>query len=219
MSDHVIVNSRENRHYSKAEDHPLRKLIDAASVGNEIWYEYTDGARNGSIAKVVDPSIFVPSKSYNYGENIFLPKSIEIETAPGKIMKIGIKSYHNNMKFLIGYTGGHVSKFQKGQPKAVIKETRQPDMLGNNITVGDWVIYSPKGRYGKPGLGKLNRLSAAGNAWVMVTNRHGDEIETQTDGAGTLIKVTMTPELHTTYVLCESLQNLRTKLIIDLDID
>lgn len=95
-------------------------------------------------------------------------------------------------------------------------------MLGNFIKVGDWVICKPEGYYsgiqsGKPVMGKLNRLSAAGNAWVMVTNKQGEDIEVITEGADTLIRIEFTPELHTTYMLYGGFDGLRTKLKLDMD--
>ncbi|MCK9531479.1 MAG: hypothetical protein M0R77_13105 [Gammaproteobacteria bacterium] len=219
MVESVIVTARQTYHYGKPEEHPYRKLIDAANNGEDIWYEFQDGAREGSIAKVVDPTIF---QTTGYSGNVYLDRSILVEVSPAegdkpaKQIKVGIKAYHNNHKFLVGYTGGHVVKFEKGKPKAVIKETAVPDMLGNTIKVGDWVICKPK-RAHKPVLGKLNRLSAAGNAWVMVTNKQGEQVEEMTEGATTLIKIEFTPELHTTYMLYDGFDGLRTKLKLDLD--
>jgi hypothetical protein len=215
----VNVKNRDSHHYGTPEEHPLRKLIDAANNGEDIWYEFQDGAREGSIAKLVDPSVF---KGTGHYINVYLPQSIVVEVSPGKTIKVGVKAYHNNLKFLVGYTGGHVVKFEKGKPKSVIKETTQPDMLGNTIKVGDWVICKPKGYYsgvasGKPVLGKLNRLSAAGNAWVNVSNKQGETVEVMTEGASTLIKIEFTPELHTTYMLYDGFDGLRTKLKLDLD--
>lgn len=216
MVESVIVRSRQTSHYGKPEDHPLRQLIDAANAGKEIWYEYQEGARQGSIAKVVDTSDF---KTGRYGDTVYLPNSILVEVSAGKTMKVGIKSYHNNLKFLVGYEGDYVVKFEKGKPKPVIKETTVPDMMGNTIKVGDWVICKPKRRYtsSKPELGKLNRLSAAGNAWVLVTNKQGEEVEEMTEGAAHLIKIEFTPELHTTYMLYGGFDGLRTVLKLDMD--
>lgn len=214
MVEKVLVTSRQSYYYGKPEDHPFRNLLNAIQNGDDVWYEFTDGAREGSIAKVMEISEFS-----GYSDNLYLPTSFMVEVSPDKTIKVGVKAYHNNLTFLLGYTGSHVVKFEKGKPKAVITETKTPDLLGNNIKIGDWVIYQPKGRYGAPGLGRLNRLSAAGNAWVIMTNKQGNEVEVQTDGASTLIKVAMTPELHTTYMLCDTLTGLRTKLVIDLDHD
>src|SRR3546814_9153824 len=61
------------------------------------------------------------------------------------------------------------------------------------------------------------RLSAAGNAWAKVTNKQGEEIEVMTEGASQLIKIEFTPELHTTYMLYDGFDGLRTKLKLDLD--
>lgn len=216
MVESVIVTSRTTYHYGKAEDHPLIKLIEAANKGEDIWYEFQDGARQGSIAKLIDTSEF-KANAYS-GSNVYLPKSLIVEVSAGKTVKVGIKAYHNNLKFLVGYTGDYVVKFEKGKPKAVIKETTVPDMLGNTIKVGDWVICKPKRYYsGKPVLGKLNRLSAAGNAWVIVTNKQGEEVEEMTEGAAHLIKIEFTPELHTTYMLYGGFDGLRTVLKLDMD--
>lgn len=221
----VIVRARQTSHYGNG-PHPLQPLIDAANNGDEIWYEFQEGAREGSIARVVDTSIFSTGKSY-YG-SIYLDTSILVELSPeedgkpAKTQKVGVKAYHNNLKFLVGYTGKHVVKFQKGKPKPVIKETTVPDMLGNTIKVGDWVICKPKGYYsgitaGKPTLGKLNRLSAAGNAWVNVTNKQDETVEVLTEGATHLIKIEFTPELHTAYMLYGGFDGLRTKLELNMD--
>lgn len=225
MVEAVIVTARQTYHYGKLEEHPYEKLITAANNGEEIWYEFQDGAREGSIAKLVDTSPFQVTGPY---PNVYLDSSVMVEVSPAegdkpaKTIKVGIKAYHNNHKFLVGYTGGHVVKFEKGKPKPVIKETAVPDMLGNTIRVGDWVICKPKGYYGgvtsgKPTLAKLNRLSAAGNAWAKVTNKQGEEIEVMTEGASQLIKIEFTPELHTTYMLYDGFDGLRTKLKLDLD--
>lgn len=211
----IIINSRSvysgNSEYARAEE-----LAEACKVKNDVWYKFMAGARTGTIAKVVDPENLCTGRY-----SIELPRhGFEVLIGSGKTIKVGIKAYNNNFCFILNYTGDHVDCFQKGlTPKDKPTKTGQPDMLGNLIEVGDWVIFSPHGRGGKPGLGKLNRLSAAGGAWVMTPNKHGNDVEVRTDGVGTLIKIHMTPELHTTYVLCDSLQGLRTKLIIDLDID
>lgn len=219
----VIVFSRQTSHYDTTTPHPLQPLIDAANAGEDIWFVFQEGAREGSIARVVDTSDFKTSGHYGY---IYLDSSILVEVSPAtgdkpaKTIKVGVKAYHNNLKFLVGYTGGHVVKFEKGKPKPVIKETTVPDMLGNTIRVGDWVICKPKRRYSystKPELGKLNRLSAAGNAWVLITNKQGEEVEEMTEGASSLIKIEFTPELHTTYMLYDGFDGLRTKLKLDLD--
>jgi hypothetical protein len=194
-------------------DADLVDLFEQAANGNEIWYKFVDGARKGTIAKVIDPDKVFTHYS---GSSLYLASTISVLLGNGKEQKVAVKPYHNNLVFLTGYTGGHVDFFQKGQPKGKVLETSKPDLLGNIIGVGDWVIFS-RGKWGKPGLGKLNRLSAAGNAWVMTPDRHGDMVEVQTEGASSLIKVEMTPELHTAYQLCESLTMLRTKLVIGLD--
>lgn len=222
MVESVIVTSRQSYHYGKHEDHPYRLLIDAANAGQEIWFEFQEGAREGSIARVIDTS---PFKTTGHYANVYLDSSILVEVAPAegdkeaKTIKVGIKAYHNNLKFLVGYEGTHVVKFEKGKPKPVIKETTVPDMMGNTIKVGDWVICKPKRRYtaSKPELGKLNRLSAAGNAWVIVTNKQGEEVEEMTEGAAHLIKIEFTPELHTTYMLYGGFDGLRTVLKLDMD--
>lgn len=126
MAEHVIVTNRQSYHYGKHDEHPYRKLIDAANAGEEIWYEFQEGARQGSIARVIDTSPFKTTGSYG---NIYLDSSVLVETSPAegdkeaKTIKVGVKAYHNNLKFLVGYTGTHVVKFEKGKPKAVIKET------------------------------------------------------------------------------------------------
>lgn len=219
MVQEVIIRSRQTSHYNNQVPHPLQPLIDAATNGEEIWYQFQEGAREGSIARVVDTEDF---KGSGYSNSVYLDSSIVVEVSPAegdkpaKTIKVGVKAYHNNLKFLVGYTGGHVVKFEKGKPKPVIKETTVPDMLGNTIKVGDWVICKPKRAY-KPVLGKLNRLSAAGNAWVMVTNKKGEQVEEITEGAATLIRVEFTPELHTTYMLYDGFDGLRTTLKLDLD--
>lgn len=212
MQEFKITNSSYAT-WDKQRYEDVKPLFEAGARGDEIWYKFVEGARTGSIAKVVDPASVFHSSSYGLG----LGKSFSVLLGNGKEQKVGVKNYHNKLHFLLGYDGGHVDFFQKGQAKARPTETSKPDLLGNTIKVGDWVIYSPKGRYGTPGLGKLNRLSDAGNAWVMAPDRHGNEIEHMTDGASSLIKVNMTPELHSTVMLCDSLKAVRTKLVIDLD--
>lgn len=211
-----VINNRENSDYGTDKE-VVNAVWAEAELGNDIWYRFVSGSRTGTIAKVVDPK-----NTFQGGWRKHLPRgSFEVDLGEGKIIKVGTKSYHNNFHFIVHYTGGHVNSFQKGlAPKSKPTKTGTPDMLGNIIEVGDWVIWTPHGnRSSKPSLGRLNRLSAAGSAWVKAPNRHGDEIEHRTDGAHSLIKVNMTPELHTTYQLCESLQGLRTKLIIDLDVE
>lgn len=210
----ITINNRYQ--YSGKAYEDAKEIQDWAAVGNDVWFKFKNGARVGTIAKIVDPKHLFSGGQYSQS----LPNSFEVLLGNGKTVKVGVKSYNNDLLFLLDYDGGHVDVFQKGlAPKDKPTRTGQPDMLGNLIDVGDWVIYQPRGRGNKPGLGKLNRLSVAGGAWVMAPNRYGEMVEVRTEGVSTLIKVNMTPELHTTYVLCESLQDLRTKLIIDLDID
>lgn len=214
MTQRLKIACRSYYEYSMKQHPDVEALAKAINEKKPIWFEFQDGARAGSIAKVAI------SEDADWGKYGFhLPKSLQVEIAEGKTVKVGVKSYHNNFVFLVDYDGTYVTKFQKGQAKAAPTETKLPDLLGNTIKVGDWVIYTPHGRYssGKPSLGRLNRLSDAGSAWVMAPNRQGDEVEHRTDGAQSLIKVNMTPELHSTYMLCDSLQGLRTKLVIDLD--
>lgn len=185
-------------------------LVTAIKAGEDIWYEFQDGARTGTIGKVLDHN------KWSVGSGLYLPdNSFTVDIGNDKTLKVAVKSYHNKFKFLVGYTGTYVNFFQKGKAKAKPTETKKPDLLGNTVKVGDWVIFSHK--RGGTGLGRLNRLSEAGNAWVMTPDRHGKEYELMTEGAGSLIKVNMTPELHSTVMLCDSLQAVRTKLVIDLD--
>lgn len=212
----IIINDR-NVYSGKPLD-DLNELAEYIESGKELWYKAMHGARTGTIAKVLHPEYLVAGGKWS---GSLSRSGFEILLGSGKEIKVGVKAYNNDFHFLMDYDGGHIDSFQTGLPaKAKPTKTGQPDMLGNLISVGDWVIYTPHGKRAyKPGLGKLQRLSDAGGAWVMTTNKHGNEVEVRTDGTATLIKVHMTPELHTTYVLCDSLQGLRTKLIIDIDLD
>lgn len=211
MTRRIKIVSRSYYEYSLKQHPEVEALAKAVVAGDPVWFEFQDGARKGSIAKVL-----IPDDASWCRHGFHLPKSFTVEVSEGKTIKVGTNSYHNNLVFLLGYTGTYVTLFQKGQSKAKPTETSKPDLLGNTIKVGDWVIFSHK--HGGTGLGKLNRLSEAGNAWVMTPDkRSGNDVEVMTEGAGSLIKVSMTQELHSTVMLCDSLQNVRTKLVIDLD--
>lgn len=211
MTQQIKVDARSYYEYSLKQNPDVEVLAKAIKEQKPIWFEFQDGARKGSIAKVV----FDEDDKWTKYSGLHLPKSFVVEVSEGKTIKVGTNSYNNNLVFLVDYDGTYVVKFQKGQAKARPTETRKPDLLGNTVKVGDWVIFSRKG--GGTGLGRLNRLSEAGNAWVMTTDRHGNEIESMTEGAASLIKVKMTDELHSTIMLCDSIKNVRTKLVIDLD--
>src|SRR5690606_9987655 len=105
-----------------------------------------------------------------------------IDYGKGNDTKVAIQNHNNHFTFMVDYDGGYVNKFTKGTPKAKVVETSQPDLLGNKIKVGDWVIFQAKRRsHGEAaGLGKLTRLSAAGNAWVISPGKYKDqEIQTE----------------------------------------
>lgn len=198
------------------------ELSEAAAEGKDIWFKVNSGSRTGSIGKLLAPEeVFPPlSKRYYYMIEIGNGRNPKVTVDfGGKEIEMGLKIL-NDLEFILDYEGDYVTKFTKGIAAAKPTEVKTPDLLGNNIKVGDWVIYQLKSRYAlnTVGLGKLNRISNAGNAWVMAVGKNGDEKEVQTLGTNSLIKIEMTDELLATYVLCGSLFGLKTKLTIDLDI-
>lgn len=200
----------------------LGELIAAADEGKEIWFKCNAGSKSGSIGKIINPDKIFQDHKYtrSIGNHWGRKGTFLIDYGNGKETKVAIQNHNNHFTFMIDYDGGYVNTFTKGTPKAKVVETSQPDLLGNKIKVGDWVIFQAKRRsHGEAaGLGKLTRLSAAGNAWVISPGKYKDQ-EIQTESASSLIKVHMTDELLATYTLCDSIWALKTKLTIDLDLD
>lgn len=199
------------------------ELSAAAAEGKDIWFKVNSGSRTGSIGKLLAPEEVFPKLDarYYYMIEIGGDRNPKVTVDFGsKQIEMGLKIL-TDLEFLLDYEGDYVTKFTKGIAAAKPTEVKNPDLLGNNIKVGDWVIYQSKTRYAANtvGLGKLNRISNAGNAWVMSVGKNGEEREVQTLGCNALIKIQMTDELLATYVLCGTLFGLKTKLTIDLDVD
>ncbi len=212
-----IDQSQINQWANKTTYDEFGEMIEHAKQGKDIYFKCNAGAKTGSIGKVINPE--VAFTEHQYSGRFMSRNGFQVDYGNGKIFKVAVKSYHNNFTFLLDYTGDPVYTFTKGTPKSKVTETRKPDLLGNTIRVGDWVIFQAKRRgHGEAaGLGKLTRLSDAGNAWVVSPGKYGDK-EIQTESASSLIKIHMTDELMTTYALCDSLWALKTKLVMDLDI-
>ena len=198
----------------------VKALYDELQTGNDIWYEVTDGARAGTIGKVIEPSLLLRGSTYartatSAVDNIHIVDRFDMLVGD-KVMKVIFKNY-TKYKFLIGYTGDAVTKFTKGQPVAKVLVSPYKDMLGSSISVGDWVIYHQK-HSDQPYLGKITRFSKANNAWASATDRNGTEYEVMTTGCLGLIRVHMTEEFNATFQLCGDIKSVPCRLQLDLAI-
>lgn len=183
-------------------------LAELINSGKEIWFEYTSSAKIGSIGRVSNTESIV-----NVSNRIAVLTSFDVKIGD-KIFRVVPKSYSNNFRFIVDYTNGPVYKFTKNVSPKVL-ESSYKDMMGNSISIDDWVIYHAKGS-AKPSLGKITRFSKANNAWASGIDRHGNTIEVMTAGCLGLIKVHIDEAVNNAYQLCGSFDGLPCRLTLEL---
>lgn len=171
-----------------------------------LYVKFVNGARKGSIAKIIEMPVIVSSAFGGY--KAAHDSDMKVQWDCGKEWSFKLQrnveatEFKDQHLLLVDYEGPTEYVFEK-KPRPKLEAPVLYDNYGKVIEVGDWVMDSSFK------IGKVSRISSAGTLWIdmlsMKSGKYANEVTTQQFGRNTseLLKMELPEGFEMTAVLMD----------------